>query len=79
MWEWNEALISGSFWGLRGSSWLSSASFLQSSFRNNSNPTGESVIVGFRVATVPEPSTLALAAFGAIGLLIAARRKSHNK
>ena len=144
VWEWNEALISGSFRGLRGGSFLNSASSLQSSERNFYNPSSVDFSFGFRVANVPgtpfpgdangddvvdftdlgillnsynlagtfatgdfnnsgtvdftdlgillnnynlhapaltpaaavpEPSTLALAAIGVLGLLIAARRK----
>ena len=69
VWEWNEALISGSFRGLRGGSWLGLASYLQSSFRGTYDPTDELFDIGFRVATVPEPSTLLLGVLGMIGLL----------
>ena len=61
VWEWNETLINGQYRGLRGGSWTSSANHLPSSYRNNINPTNESLSIGFRVAsyistsTVPEP------------------------
>ena len=62
VWEWNEALISGSFRGVRGGSWGNFfSSNLQSSFRFSENPTGGYSSIGFRVATVPEPSTAVLA------------------
>ncbi len=64
VWEWNEALISGSGRGLRGGSFFSSALHLQSSFRNSINPSDEFSSIGFRVATVPEPSTAVLAIVG---------------
>jgi formylglycine-generating enzyme required for sulfatase activity len=64
VWEWNEALISGSFRGIRGSSWSSPAYAMQSSLRDGPGPTVETLNLGFRVATVPEPSTLALIALG---------------
>jgi formylglycine-generating enzyme required for sulfatase activity len=75
--EWNEALISGSFRGLRGGSWNSDSSFLQASIRVRSDPSNEFNSFGFRVATVPvpEPSTLLLGALGMIGLLWWKRRK----
>ena len=74
VWEWNEALISGSFRGLRGGSFLISADSLRSSFRFYYDPR-ESNNVGFRVATVPEPSTLLLGALGMIGLLWWSKRR----
>ena len=75
--EWNEALIEGSARGLRGGSFISgSASSLRSSFRSASSPTGLSGTFGFRVATVPEPSTYALAAIGIIALLCVRRRNN---
>ena len=73
--EWNETLIRDSARGLRGGSWRSLANGLMSLDRNDNNPANDGNGMGFRVATVPEPSTLALAALGAIGLLFAARRK----
>ena len=72
VWQWNEALISGSFRGLRGGSFGSDAFFLQSSFRNGSFPSDEYNSIGFRVAsTIPEPSTavLGIVACGMMWLL----------
>lgn len=69
VWEWNEALISGSSRGLRGGSFSNDANNLQSSFRGYNNPTYQSSIIGFRVATVPEPSTAVLAMVGC-GLML---------
>ena len=60
--QWNEALISGSFRGLRGGSFNDNATRLQSSARGTLNPTDEDNRFGFRVAsTIPEPSTAVLA------------------
>ncbi len=73
VWEWNEALISGSSRGERGGSFSFTSYYLQSSTRYNGNPAGEGISFGFRVATVPEPSTLVLAACGSIALLAVAR------
>ncbi len=79
--QWNEALISGSFRGLRGGSFSSNSGTLLSSNRYDANPVTEDggigSYIGFRMASlsVPEPSSLVLAACAAIGLLLAARRK----
>jgi formylglycine-generating enzyme len=65
--QFNEALI-GSFRGIRGGSWGSPDSNLLSSFRDSFNPSFTSGIgVGFRLAMIPEPSSLVLAALGLIG------------
>jgi len=64
LWEWNEALI-GPFRGLRGGAFDGGVSAdLAASVRNNSNPWNEYINVGFRVATVPEPSSGVLAIVG---------------
>ncbi len=74
VWEWNEALIGGSFRGLRGGSFDSSAVRLQSSGGHLFDPTDEDGFVGFRVATVPEPSTALLAIVGC-GLMLWWRKR----
>jgi formylglycine-generating enzyme len=51
---------SGSSRGLRGGSWNNNENFLRSSFRNVSVPSIENDLVGFRVASVPEPSAMVL-------------------
>jgi len=72
--EWNDAVI-GSSMGLRGGSWDDNESFLRSSFRSISSPF-ELGVVGFRVASVPEPSAALLMMMGGTALL--ARRKLKN-
>lgn len=49
--EWNDAVISGSFRGLRGGSWDSNEVNLRSSFRDSSLPDSENNNIGFRVAS----------------------------
>ncbi len=60
VWQWNEANISGSFRGLRGGSWDGLSSLLASSSRGYYNPSVEYGFIGFRVASVPEPGSIAL-------------------
>ena len=75
VWEWNDA-VSGSSRGLRGGSWDFSDFFLQSSFRNFHDPTNEFDDVGFRVASVPEPSTAVLVLMGVGALYLWKRRRA---
>jgi len=57
VWEWNEAIISGSSRGRRGGSFFFVPDTLAASFRRDNPPTSEFSLVGFRVASViPEPS-----------------------
>ncbi len=79
--EWNESAFDGSnsssseFRAVRGGSWFLSESGLRSSSRGGSVPTGENDSIGFRVASVPEPSTYVLVLMGAGALYLWKRRK----
>lgn len=53
--EWNDAVI-GSSRGRRGGSWDSNSSTLSASTRGNYTPSNQAYNIGFRVASVPEPS-----------------------
>jgi formylglycine-generating enzyme required for sulfatase activity len=78
VYEWNDAVIGviDSIRGLRGGSWDGSeVGTLQSSYRIGGVPSAELDYVGFRVASVPEPSTYALLAMTAAGALWWARRR----
>ena len=61
VWEWNDAVISGSSRGLRGGSWGYDSDSLPASYRHLLGPSVENnSIAGFRVASVPEPSAVVL-------------------
>ena len=74
VWEWNEALIGETERGARGGSFnsLSPSAFL-TQVADGIVPTSEFPNVGFRVATVPEPSSLVLGVLGVLGLLASRR------
>jgi sulfatase modifying factor 1 len=73
--EWNDAVI-GSSRGLRGGSWNSPGSYLRSSVRDGNVPTDEPNFVGFRVASVPEPSIAMLVLLGGGACWLVRRRKA---
>ena len=74
VWEWNDAVISGSSRGLRGGSWGGSGFDLRASIRLGNGPTGEGSAAGFRVASVPEPTSLVLTVL-ASGLMLVRRKR----
>ena len=82
VWEWNESAFDGSNSSssgdraIRGGSWGSSGGSLRSSGRVYDVPSFEFFFIGFRVASVPEPSTYALLLLGAGAVYIWKRRKS---
>ena len=65
----------GSSRGLRGGSWNNNENNLASYNRNNNTPTNENTNVGFRVASVPEPSAVLLTLI-AVSASLARRRRS---
>ena len=72
--EWTDAVISGSSRGLRGGAWNNNAFALPASTRNNGDPTNEGNFVGFRVASVPEPSAVVLTLLSVSACLTRRRR-----
>jgi len=82
VWEWNETAYDGTndtageTRVLRGGSWDYGFSyFLDASSRYDDDPASGYSDNGFRVASVPEPSTLSLLAIGLSGLALVRRRK----
>jgi formylglycine-generating enzyme len=74
--EWNEAIISTTNRGIRGGENGLTSSATLASARFSANPEVDQVgYIGFRVASVPEPSTLALGMFGASGVYFLARKR----
>ncbi len=85
--EWDESSVfvaigtPTSVRGVRGGSWHFGTVYLPSSVRVNFGPQVESIVLGFRVATmgpstppVPEPSTMVIGTLFGLGGLVAKRR-----
>ncbi len=77
VWEWNESLFYGSYRGIRGSAFNSNVN--TSSLAQYILPIYGSDNVGFRVATVPEPSSLALASMALFSLMVARGRVRRRR
>jgi formylglycine-generating enzyme required for sulfatase activity len=84
VWEWTETALSGNnnsatnVRTIRGGGWTSPESQLSSSFRSSTGlPDGDRPWVGFRVASVPEPSTYALLLVTGAGALWWAAKKAR--
>jgi formylglycine-generating enzyme required for sulfatase activity len=76
LWEWNDDIVSTNR-GFRGGAWNNGEVNLRSSVRFNFTPEVEGADIGFRVASIPEPSALMLALiFLGASLLIFRRRLS---
>jgi len=80
VWEWNETLIDGKR-GARGGSFGNGAVTLRAEGRYSYDPTLEDIFIGFRVASIPEPSSVALLALGAgmAGMAVAVRRRTRRQ
>ncbi len=66
--EWNETLYEGWMRGFEGGSFLHTDAVLASTYQTYYNPEYQDYRVGFRVASVPEPTTLLLLGVGAVVL-----------
>ena len=74
VWEWNDAVIAGSSRGRRGGSWSYYDFGLASSYRDGADPSLEFYYIGFRLASVPEPSSLVLSVL-ASGVMLLRRKR----
>jgi formylglycine-generating enzyme required for sulfatase activity len=62
----------------RGGAWAQGLSPMQANVGGPLSPTAENISNGFRVAELPEPSTVTLFVLGAIGVWFASRRRKMN-
>ena len=80
VWEWNESAVDGSTNNMaasrviRGGTFDDNENSLRSSYRNSFSPTSGAIHIGFRVAAIPEPSSIAMMGM-ACGLGLFIRRK----
>jgi formylglycine-generating enzyme required for sulfatase activity len=81
VWEWMETAYDGTNntagenRDIRGGAWYSGSHRLDASIRSFGDPASGDYSYGFRVASVPEPSTISLLAVGLSGLALVRRRK----
>jgi formylglycine-generating enzyme required for sulfatase activity len=82
VWEWNETRVTSSSRGLRGGSYDSFpypvSLGLHAADRNDVDPSYGDSSLGFRVASIPEPSTLLLLGAAAFCMRLAAARRGHH-
>jgi formylglycine-generating enzyme required for sulfatase activity len=71
VWEWNEAVLYGSYRCVRGGSFDSFGLDyrLHASFRGGHYPSFEYFAFGFRVSQVPEPTSILLLALGSLAVM----------
>ena len=73
--EWNETTVISFLRGERGGDWNYYPIGLAASFRGSLYPWQEEYVVGFRVASVPEPGSITLLVCGLLSLICLRRRK----
>lgn len=81
VWEWDESAHDGAndvaseSRAFRGGNWFYPETYLRSSERLGNTPVDSDFSLGFRVASVPEPSTALLGVLGAVRLFLKRRRQ----
>ncbi|MGO9111717.1 MAG: SUMF1/EgtB/PvdO family nonheme iron enzyme, partial [Thermoguttaceae bacterium] len=81
VWQWDESAVQSSYRVVRGGCWSYFSDYLGSSCRYMAAPTYEDEIggpVGFRVASVPEPGSIALLLAGGFCLVAFAWRRRRK-
>ncbi len=77
--QWDEQIVYGIYRGMRGGAWGGVSQALSSNYTSNSNPNYYDWGSGIRVASVPEPTSIALLLAGGFCLLAHAwRRRSYD-
>jgi formylglycine-generating enzyme len=80
VWQWNEAIIYGRSRGMRTGDCFLDASYLLPSYRSYCGPpTSDWETIGFRVASIPEPSGIFMLLGAAAGLLTWRRAKTRRR
>ena len=77
VWEWNDAVVDETYRGLRGGAWydfVGGGGYLASTFRNLDIPSKDYEVLGFRVASVPEPTSILLTMLAG-GVMLARRKR----
>lgn len=74
LWEWNETLIDPVNRGVRGAGWSSYEYLSGAATQGGGGPDVEKFKIGFRVATVPEPSSLLYGCVVILGLFLSKKR-----
>jgi formylglycine-generating enzyme required for sulfatase activity len=74
--EWHEEIKFTSVRGLRGGAWGYTPSSLAASYSNSGSPAFGGDFIGFRVASIPEPSTALLVLTGLGSLALRHRRRA---
>ena len=82
VWEWQESALDGinnsssELRAFRGGNWSGTEDNLRSSFRSDNAPSDSNLSVGFRVASVPEPSSTVLMLSASLLALARRRRRA---
>ncbi len=79
VYQWNDGVINSQGRGLRGGAWNNTYDGMESTYRANGAPYDTGNNIGFRIATVPEPSLPALTSVGlAVLATMRLRRRSTS-
>jgi formylglycine-generating enzyme len=73
VWEWNEAILFGSYHVMRGGAFSFGGGDLQSGDRSGHDATYEVSNIGFRVSQVPEPASLGVLGIAVLGMFVGRR------